>query len=208
MQTVGELFKKQRNAKSISIHKASRDLLIKERNLEQIEDGDWENLPEPPFTKGFIKNYANYLGLDADRILATYRREYDEARYPHKKLPIEAKKRLMLTPNKMAGLGFILLGIAFISYLIFHYLSIRSAPKLEVLTPADDLTTHIEIIQVRGVTEISATVAIDGEFVPVDQEGNFFYQIHLKEGRNVIEIISSKRLSPKSKVTKVVRLSR
>jgi len=120
MQTVGELFKKQRNAKSISIHKASRDLLIKERNLEQIEDGDWENLPEPPFTKGFIKNYANYLGLDADRILATYRREYDEARYPHKKLPIEAKKRLMLTPNKMAGLGFILLGIAFISYLILN----------------------------------------------------------------------------------------
>ena len=43
---------------------------------------------------------------------------------------------------------------------------------------------------------------------PVDAEGNFSYQLKLSDGQNIIEVIASKKLSPKSKVTKIVRLSR
>ena len=102
MNTVGEQFWQERKAKKISLAKASRDLLIKKEHLEAIEAGDWQNLPEPTIYKGFIKNYAQYLNLDTSKILALYRREYDETKYPHKKSPLQVKKRLMITPNKFA----------------------------------------------------------------------------------------------------------
>jgi len=208
MTTVGELFSQKRKAKKISITRASHDLLIKKEHLEAIEKGEWANLPEPPFTKGFVKNYAQYIGLDENRILALYRREYDEAKYPHKQSPFHIKKRIMITPNRFASTLLIIAALFFASYLLIQYFSILSAPKIEVFSPPEDFTTSVPAVQISGQTEKEAIVSINGEFVPVNDEGNFSYQYKLKEGKNQIEIIASKRLSPKTKITKVVRLVR
>ncbi len=208
MSQVGELFSQRRKAKNVSLVKVSHDLLIKKEHLEAIEKGQWSILPEPTFTRGFIKNYAGYLGLDASKILALYRREYDEAKYPHKQSPLKNQKRLQLTPNKLATTMLILTAVVFVAYLLIQYFSILSAPKLEIFFPPDDSTTSIPVVAIDGKTEKEAIVAVNGQFVPVDDQGNFSHQYQLTEGRNTIEIIASKRLSPKSKVTRVVRLSR
>jgi len=210
MQTVGELLLAKRKAKNISLTKAARDLVIKKENLEAIENGQWEKLPEPPFAKGFVKNYAQYLGLDPDYTLALYRREYDEAQYPKKPSPLTHQRRLLsfITPNRVVVFCTITLILIFIGYLIIQYFSILSAPRLQVFTPADDSTTQVSAVRITGQTEKGAMLAIDGNFVAVDKDGNFSYELKLEEGRNTIEITASKRLSPKTKVTRVIRLSR
>ena len=63
-------------------------------------------------------------------------------------------------------------------------------------------------MEISGKAESQSQVAIDGEFVPIDSDGNFSYFYKLDEGQNIIEIIASKRLSPKSKITRTVRLIR
>ena len=113
----------------------------------------------------------------------------------------------MFTPNKLMPLLFGLIAFIFVGYIIIQSTSILSAPKLEIYTPQDDITTTASIIDVAGFTSKDATVSIDGNLVSPDQSGNFRYQIKLEEGKNVIEIIASKKLSPKSKVTRVIRLS-
>lgn len=208
MIKVGELFSQRRKGKKLSLVKASRDLLIKKEHLEAIEEGRWSNLPEPTVTKGFIKNYAHYLGLESSKILALFRREYDEAKYPHKQPILQEKKRLMITPNRLSKILFIVAILSFTIYLILQYSSILSAPKLQVFSPEADMTTTIAVVQISGRTEKEATVSISGEFVAVDDKGNFSYQMILKEGRNSIEIVASKKLSPKSKITRTVRLVR
>ena len=210
MKTAGQLLSSKRKVKNISLTRAARDLAIKKENLQAIEEDQWEILPEPPIAKGFIKNYAQYLGLDPDYTLALYRREYDEAKYPKKLSPLIRQKRLLslITPNRVVIFCTISLVLVFIGYLVIQYFSILAAPKLEVFTPADDLTTQISVVRLTGQTEKGAMLVVDGQFVAVDQEGNFSYELRLEEGRNEIEIIASKRLSPKSKVTKVIRLSR
>ena len=203
MKRAGELLSAQRKLKKISLDRASRDLLIKRHHLEAIEEGVWQNLPESAYIKGFVKNYAQYLGLDESHVLALFRREYDESKYPtkHRDLP----KKLSIPPVRIVNLTFILAIVLFLLYVLFQYLSILSSPKLEVYTPTDDINTFAPIIEVTGYTETGSTLAINGEFVPVDSQGNFSHQVNLKEGQNIIEIIASKRLSPKSKVTKIVR---
>lgn len=198
----------QRKAKKISLKKAAGDLLIKLEHLEAIENSQWHNLPEPAFVKGFIRSYSQYLGLDSEHVLALYRREFDEAKYPPKTSALERKKGLMLTPNKLINLAFILAATIFIIYLVVQYFSILQAPKLEVFTPQDDLTTNVPYVIVSGKVDKQANLVIEGEFIPTDKEGSFSYQLALVEGKNVIEIVASKRLAPKAKVTKIVRLVR
>lgn len=208
MQKVGEIFQEARTAKNISIKKAAAGLLLKTEILEALEAGEWHSLPEPAYVRGFIKNYANLLGLDSNRLLALYRAEYDENKFPHKASPFKGKKRLMFTPNKLAPLAFILVTLVFLVYLAIQYTSVLSAPKLQIYTPQDDSNTTASVIEVSGNTEKEAAVSIDGELVAVDPSGNFRHQIKLQEGQNIIEIIASKRLSPKSKETRLIRLIR
>ncbi len=53
----GKTLKDVHNATKISIH-----------NLKAIEEGDLGSLPHPVYVKGFIKNYADFLGLDGSEL--------------------------------------------------------------------------------------------------------------------------------------------
>lgn len=208
METAGIVLKRQRDKKRISLKKASTDLLIKEDVLEAIENEQWQELPDPTFVKGFIKNYAEYLGLDPDHTLALYRRGFDETKYPRESHVPQQQKEAKITRTRIRkSMVFTAIAI-FIGYLLIQYLSILSAPKLEVHEPQNDINTSVPIIEVSGKTETGSTVSINGTFTAVDQEGNFKQEYTLEEGQNIIEIIAAKRLSPKSKQTRTVRLIR
>lgn len=208
MRHFGEILSSQRKSKRISISRAASDLLIKKEHLQALEQEDWPSLPEPPFVKGFITSYAHYLGLDPKHILAVYRREYDERKYPKSHSLERRQRRLFLTPARLINLVFVLAVIIFITYLTIQYLSILESPKVEIFSPQDDITLTVPAVVVSGKVEKDTTVSINGEFVPITQEGNFSYQYNLKEGKNTIEIIASKRLSPKSRIIRTIRLVR
>src|SRR3990167_1828643 len=153
MTTAGEILSSTRKSKKISLKKISKDLLIKEKDLEAIESSSWQDLPESTFTRGFIRSYAQYLGLDPEHILALFRREYDEAKYPPKIPPLAKKRGFTVTPNRIAAILAVTGVIAFIIYIAFQYLSILKAPKLQVFAPSDDLTTTISYVEITGKTE-------------------------------------------------------
>lgn len=207
MRKFGEVLKDARKARRISLGRAAKDLLIKEEDLASLENEDWGHLPDPTFTRGFTTSYAKYLGLDPQQTLALYRREYDEKQYPKKQFESRHKKRFYLTPAKLLNTIILLSLIVFISYLAVQYSSILKAPKVEIISPPDDETVSVPVLIVQGKTETQTTISVDGEFVPVNPEGTFTYQYNLKEGKNTIEVIASKRLSPKTKITRTVRLS-
>ncbi len=208
MKKLGELLHEARLAKNISTHEAAGELLLKPEILEALEADNWQSLPEPAYVRGFIKNYADLLGLDSHRLLALYRGQYDEKKFPKKPSPYEGKKRLMFTPNKLAPLAFITAALIFLSYLLIQYTAILAVPKLQIYSPPDDSNTTASVIEVSGKTEKDVEVSIDGQLVSVDPSGNFNHELKLDEGKNIIEIVASKKLSPKAKETRVVRLSR
>lgn len=208
MKNLGETLSETRKKKHISTTHAASDLLIKKEHIEALESQDWQSLPEPTFVKGFIKSYATYLGLDADHILAIYRREFDESKFQRQHKNPRAEKRLFLTPTRLINLAFIFAIFVFVAYILITFSSILSTPKLEVLSPQPDITTSVPVVQVIGKTDPEATVSIAGEFAPVDNQGNFSKEYSLSQGKNDIEIISSKRLSPKARIIRTVRLIR
>ena len=208
MKGLGEILSEARKKKHISQSRAATDLLIKKEHIEALENQNWSDLPEPTFVKGFLKTYANYLGLDPVHVLAIYRREFDESKFQKPRANPRAEKRLFLTPTRIINLVFILAIIIFIAYIGITFSSVLSAPKLVVVSPPADETTSVPVVQIVGKTDSEATVSIEGQFVPVDSQGNFSKEYPLSEGKNVIEVIAAKRLSPKAKITRTIRLIR
>lgn len=207
MKKMGEILKEERLAQNIPVKVVAKKLLLKEETLLALEEDNWAQLPEKAYIQGFIKNYADFLGLDSARVLALFRGQYDERKLKKKNNP-PAKRRLMFTPNLIVPATLAVGILIFALYLAVQYTSVLSAPKLEITTPQDDLTTTASVVEIAGFTDKDATVSIDGQLIPLDESGKFAYQYKLEEGRNVIEIIVSKHLSPKTKKALTIRLSR
>lgn len=72
MQTIGERLEEARKRKGISIREASEATKIRSDYLHKLESNSFDlNLPEI-YIRGFLRNYANYLKLNADKILTDY----------------------------------------------------------------------------------------------------------------------------------------
>jgi hypothetical protein len=71
-ETVGPLLRAARERQGRSLEDAEAELHIRARHLAALEADDYAALPSPAQARGFLKNYAQYLGLDLQDTLALY----------------------------------------------------------------------------------------------------------------------------------------
>ncbi|MCG3203673.1 MAG: hypothetical protein KCHDKBKB_00345 [Elusimicrobia bacterium] len=72
IEKIGQALRERRTARSLSLEKVSQVIKIRLPYLEALEGGTWSELPGEVFVRGFIRRYANYLGLDGDKLIAPY----------------------------------------------------------------------------------------------------------------------------------------
>lgn len=72
MAGFGEGLRRERQMRRISLEEISETTKISVRFLGALESEDFSQLPGGIFVRSFIRAYANYLGLDADSIVAEY----------------------------------------------------------------------------------------------------------------------------------------
>ncbi|MGL1832433.1 RodZ domain-containing protein [Rhodocyclaceae bacterium SMB388] len=67
--TVGRLLRRAREARGESLSDVAHALKLSQRQIEAMELERFDLLPGPAFVRGFVRNYARYVGMDADRLL-------------------------------------------------------------------------------------------------------------------------------------------
>ena len=72
LASFGEELRREREIRGISLKEIADATKISKRFLEAIERNDHKTLPAPVFTRGFVREYARYLGLNADDIVNRY----------------------------------------------------------------------------------------------------------------------------------------
>ncbi|SDD92123.1 protein RodZ, contains Xre-like HTH and DUF4115 domains [Rhodospira trueperi] len=72
---VGTLLQETRLRLGQDLRIIADDLRIKYHHLLSIEDGRFDDLPGPTYVTGFIRAYAEHLGLDAEEIVRRYKNE-------------------------------------------------------------------------------------------------------------------------------------
>jgi len=73
MESFGEKLRKTRESLDYSIEQASRDTNISKRYLIALENEDFSEFPGETYLKGFLMNYAEYLGLEGEELVNIYK---------------------------------------------------------------------------------------------------------------------------------------
>ena len=79
--SVGERLKAAREKKKLSLEDIADQTRIPLRHLQNLEAGDWSNLPAPTYTIGFAKSYASAVDLDRTEIGEDLRAEMGGQRF-------------------------------------------------------------------------------------------------------------------------------
>jgi cytoskeleton protein RodZ len=74
MTNFGATFKKARESRGISLGKIAAETRISTRFLAAIENEEFNLLPGGIFNRGFVRTYAEKVGLDPDQAVADYER--------------------------------------------------------------------------------------------------------------------------------------
>ncbi len=206
MKTVGSLLRETRIQKRYTLEHVEAVTKIRVKFLTAIEADDLSRLPTPAITRGFVHNYAEFLGLDSRVVLAILRRQTSEVSktslLPKGMVEPLNHSPFQLTPGKFLVLLVGVLVVAFLLYFALQFRQIRQPPSLAIDAPKDQLIASQKRIDVIGKTDPDATVTINGVSVLVRGDGRFFDTIALDSGVNKITISATSRFG---KTTSEVR---
>ena len=210
MLTVGQVLKEERERKFYTIEEIEKATKIRKELLEALEAGNYKKLPPQTFVQGFIKNYGKFLGLNTEKLLAIYRREFADAKNPPRILesfrnPLD-KKGFRITPSKLLGTVVLTLVIIFFTYLWFEYKFLTGAPFLEVVSPLDQQSVSVQSVSVSGRTDPEAKVFINDQEIQIDVTGKFSQDINLSTDTNKITITSTSKTNQSTKIERTVFL--
>jgi cytoskeletal protein RodZ len=199
---LGEVLRAAREAKGVDLRRVERETKIRERYLAALESGDYRDLPGSVYTKGFLRNYGSYLGLDPEYLIDLYRLETSAAsaerpRAPVPPRPLAAKRSraFVVTPGAIVGaILFVMVG-AFIAYLAFEFINFARTPELRITQPAGNVSGYTSLtMTVRGVTAPNARITVsnlrENPVVEADDEGNFEVTVGLVPGSNVMRLVA------------------
>ena len=68
----GSWLRRQRELREISLREVAEVTKISLRYLEALEQDEFDVLPAPVFAKGFLRQYAGYVGLNPDEVVNSY----------------------------------------------------------------------------------------------------------------------------------------
>lgn len=192
-----------RERKGVDLYRAERDTKIRSRYLAALEHGEYGELPGSVYTKGFLRNYALYLGLDPEDVIRQWKRERGDASAAT--APVLAVPKPLAAPRQgltfspvvvVAALLTVLIGV-FAVYMGVQLIRFAKPPTLAVTNPAeavievpDDATTFT----LRGSSIPGATVSVkdaarDQPYrVTADPAGRWSAAVDLRRGRNQFDI--------------------
>lgn len=146
MGHLGEVLREARRRKGITLAQAEKETRIREKYLAALEEEDYESLPGNVYAKGYLRNYAQYLSLDPDKVLQLYpnyptgpgRLRPDEPVLPPATKPLEAPHRPL--PSFAVILFFVILAGAIFAWVYSALLgpsSIVPTPTIPIPTPTE-----------------------------------------------------------------------
>ena len=125
---LGEVLAEARLAKKLTQKDASDFLRYSVAQVNSLENNQLDVLPQAMITRGFIRNYARYLELDAEPLLASYKLRVPNTT-PNTVLVGKSDRQIMLTKESQPWLTYILGTIVLLLFLLTWLISVEYLPK-------------------------------------------------------------------------------
>ncbi len=209
---VGAQLREARERQGLPLEGIAHSLRIPVRILRALEEGESISLPADVYVRGFVRQYAEVLGLDSVPLLRAFAAE--RARRPPSPAVFpwmtHARERHpsweFVRPRTLAIAGSALGFSAVLLYVALQVRTYTRPPRLDVYEPPYDLEIRGSSVTVRGRTDATAELSINGEQTVVREDGSFEEAIGVREGVNTLRIAATSIGGRETVVTREVLL--
>lgn len=207
---LGEKLAKKRISMGLDLKDVEKAIRIRAKNIEAIENGRYDGLPPDVYVRGFVRNYANFLKLDPNKVMKLYERERGlienvrkaKAGAPIVK-PIDTPK-ILITPKTITIGSIVTAVVAIILYIGWQLTILTAPPVLSVTNPGDNVNIEGSSVSVEGKTDPGATLYINDVEVGIDQGGIFKEKISLQSGVNIIKVRAENKMGKYTEIKNTV----
>ena len=197
---LGERLVAAREARGIDLLRAERETKIRRTYLAALERGDYAALPGAVYVRGFLRNYAAYLGLDPEEAVAQWHRDAPAgAPEPSIVMPqalTAPRKGLVLSSSLVVAAVVTLVVLAILAYIGFQLIRFSEPPPLSVVDPPTAVTEVAETATtytLRGVTVAGGLVTIEAPGrdplnLTAGGDGAWLATVDLRRGKNQFDV--------------------
>ena len=209
---LSDLFSRRRKELELSLDDIEKNTHIRKKYLRLLEKGDYANLSNDVYTRGYVKNYAEFLGFDTKEILKLYsseRLQYEQTIGIHNKKskskslnPIDSQTFTITPKTILVGLAsiFVLIMVGYVSW----QFSQLSAPPIIRLANQDSSSTDSSFVIVSGEVDSGSDVFINDSPILSSPDGSFSDRVALINGSNQIKVSARNKFGKESSKTIIV----
>ena len=189
-----------RERKGVDLYRAERDTKIRARYLAALERGEYRELPGDVYTKGFLRNYALYLGLDPEEVVGQWRRERPDAAPSRTVLTVprpiaQPRPGLQFSPGIIVAALLTILIVGVGVWLGTQVMRFAKPPTLAVTSPTEatvELDANASSFTFVGTSIPGALITVEmaggSRQASADSTGAWSVTIDLRRGRNEFKI--------------------
>jgi cytoskeleton protein RodZ len=132
MESIGEKLRLAREQHTYTLDQVARDTRVARRFLQALEEEDFSAFPGETYAMGFLRTYAEYLGLDADELIGLFRNlQIQEQPLPMNEL-LDTRRHIPPRLLYLGG-GAAVVVIAIVALVLWQVLSPRSGGARQAL---------------------------------------------------------------------------
>lgn len=138
MSKLGGILKEAREELGYDYDKVTGDIRLSADIIEQIEDGGFLQLPSYNHAKNFVKNYAEYLGLDVTAVMQMLAEECTKTDFSHEPITVateEPLEEIVKSDNNPAAVKYVIIGLIILAVIVAGTFLVRSGHKTK---PAEE----------------------------------------------------------------------
>ncbi len=184
LSSIGALLRAARESQSLSVEKISSQLHLSEKQIQALEQDDFQSFGSAMLTRGFIKNYARLLSLDPEPLLEAHRKNSPQDQIQsisYQSEPIVSKKAPNLKKSRVLlfGVMFILTLLGFMAYKMINHKTAEGEGDAVSAKQAQEAEANVavnsELMPGAALPAAERTAALDGTTVtevplPADPE--------------------------------------
>ncbi len=202
IDTLGEYLSSIRNQFNLDIKTVSLLTQIKALYIEQLEAGNYHELPSEVYIRGFLKSLASFYRIKEQILIDQYEKERGfEIDKPAGRIK---RSKFSFTPKTVVIGSSLLVALVAFGYVVSEIRSVLAPPYLAVIDPASDLIVTDNSVVVSGKAEAGAEVFINNQPVLTDPIGEFTENLLLSPGINIVEITEKNKFNKISKITRQI----
>lgn len=178
---VGEILRRTRVHYGQSIADIEKALRIRASQIKAIEEEDVENLPGRVYAIGFVRSYAEYLGLDGDKMVHLFKAQSGgKASSPELEFPVHA------ADSKMPPLWLVFLSSCAAILIIAGWWAINGQDRT-LVTEISDVPAHLKVGSLSISQEEGLTTAAPGQDILLNIIESSWVEIKDADGNVLVE---------------------